>query len=481
MFRNLIAVIVFTLLISSSYAQEKWSLEKCITQAQQNSLSVKQAQFDVSRANLNLKQSQLSRLPSLNGTISGGYSFGLSLNPTTNTLQNLSNGINNLSLSSGMLIYGGNRINNSIKQSKIDIEAAKLNIEAAANDVGLNVASAYLNILLAEEQLENAKKSLSLSESQLEQTDKLIEAGSLPYNDRLDIIAQMALDQQRIIEAENLVISNYLTLKQLMLVEPSQEVVIEKPVIPELEYTNPENFVLEKTFNSALSNLPDIQANEMQLRSFEIGEDIAKANLLPRLTLFGNLDSRFSNSVKDFANSDFSEAQEVLGQARPFDLDGQRVNLSPVELDGIIVPDRKYFDQLNDNFGQSISVSLNIPIFNNYQNRITVEQARVNTLNQQVINQQQRQTLKSNIQVAIANAKASQENLEAAETSLEAAQAAFTNANKRYDLGAINTLEFTTARNRLDQAQVELTRAKYQYVFNLKVVEFYEGKPLRLE
>ena len=445
MLRNLLPIIVFSLVVSICYSQEKWSLEKCVNYAEQNSLTVKQAQFDIGRSSLNLKQGQMNRLPNVSASANGGYSFGLNVDPRTNDLVQQQIGFNNISANVSMSLYNGNQINNSIKQSKIDIEAAKLNAQAAVDNIGLSIASAYLDILLAEEQVENAKKRLELSESQLAQTDKLIEAGSLPYNDRLDIVAQMALDQQGIIEAENLVVINYLNLKQLMQIDPKQDIVIDRPAIPEIQMANPDNFLLEKTYSAALGNLAFVEANEMQLRSFELGENIAKASLLPRLSLFVNLDSRFASLVD-----------------------------SPIPNDG-------YFTQLNENFGQVVGLSLNIPVFDNYRGRIGIERARINTLNQQVINQQQQQDLKTNIQRAIADARASQKRLAAAETSLEAAQAAFENSEKRFELGAINTFEFTQARNRLDQAQVELTRAKYQYVFNLKVVEFYEGKPLQLK
>ncbi len=482
MFRNLLAIPIALLLLVNGYGQEKWSLEKCINEAWQNSLQIKQAQIDISSAELSLKQSQLSRLPNLNANINGGYNFGLNINPTTNTLQNQRTGFNSISLSSGMIVYNGNRLNNTIKRSKVDIEAAKLNVEAASDNVALSVANAYLNILLAEEQLENARKRLELSEEQLRQTDRLIEAGSLPYNDRLDILAQMALDQQSITEAQNLVTTSYLNLKQLMLLEPGTDIVIEKPVLPEIQLATPEDFLLEKTFNAALSNLALIRANDMRLRSFELSEEITQSNLLPTVRLFGNLDSRFASTVKDFqAEPDLSNARTFLGDPSPVVINGEESEIAFFQTTGIAFPDRGYFDQLNDNFGQSFGMTVNIPIFNNYQNRVSVEQARLNTLNQQVVNQQQRQTLKADIQLAIANARAAKENLAAAQQSLEAAQVAFDNSTKRYELGAINTLEFTTARNRLDQAQVDLTRAKYQYVFNLKVVEFYEGKPLRLE
>ncbi len=142
---------------------------------------------------------------------------------------------------------------------------------------------------------------------------------------------------------------------------------------------------------------------------------------------------------------------------------------------------KSFWDQISENFGQSIGVSLSVPIYNNHQNRISMERARLGVINAELNNRQMRQQLKSDIQRAIADARAAKLSLAAAEKSLEAATVAFNNADRRFDLGAINSLEYVTARNNMDRAQTDLTRARYQYLFNLKTVEFYQGKPLRLD
>ena len=135
---------------------------------------------------------------------------------------------------------------------------------------------------------------------------------------------------------------------------------------------------------------------------------------------------------------------------------------------------------MEENFGQLLGVSLNIPIFNNGQSRVAMERAKINVLNTQVSNKQVKNTLKTNIQRAIADARSAKESWEAAQRSVDAAQAAFDNAQKRIDLGAINTLEYSTSRNTLDRTKVDLVRAKYQYIFNLKVVDFYLGKEITI-
>ena len=439
------SIILFLFCINAAFSQEKWSLEQCIQKAIENSLNVKQAKLGMAQAEVNLRQNRAARLPNLNAGINTGLGFGRSINPITNTFIQQNFLSNTFFVGGDVPIYGGNQIKNSIDQSRIDAQAALYDTKNAENTIALSVAAAYLNILLAEEQLVNAQKRLEQSQSQLNQTDKLIQAGSLPQNDRLDILADIAVQQQGIVDAQNLVAINYLTLKQSMNIEPSIGVIIEKPELLESMLLGSTDFSLNEVYTNAAGIMPNIKANDLRLRSLELNERIVKGNLRPSLQLRYSIDTRFAKVI----SQDFNE------------------------------PD--YFDQLNDNFNQGLTLALNIPIFNRLVNKTNLELAKLNTTNQQLINEQAHQQLKTDIQRAIADAKAAQGSLEAAKVSLEAASAAFENAQKSFDLGAINSLDFTTARNRLDQAQVELSRSKYQFIFNLKVVEFYQGKSLSLD
>jgi outer membrane protein len=178
------------------------------------------------------------------------------------------------------------------------------------------------------------------------------------------------------------------------------------------------------------------------MKSAELGIPLAKVDALPRVVLFAGLDTRFS-SISNFKND-------------------------------------PYFDQLDRNFGQTIGAQINIPIYNNHRTSIALENARLGIINSEVQNKQAKQKLKADVQNAIANARASRKELEAARTSVEAAKAAFENAEKRYKLGNINSLELTTAKTNLDTAELNLARAKYDYVFRTKIIDFYLGKELNL-
>ncbi len=468
-----VIISLLSLAILDLQAQEVWSLEKCIEYAQKNSITVKQAEAGIQNAELTHSLNRSQRLPSINGTISGGAQFGRTIDPTTNQFRTESTTFNSYSLNANVTIFNGNRINNSIQQSKLDLQAAQLDAEATQYNLALNIATAYLSILLSTEQLENARNQLAISQEQLEQTDKLIRAGQTPENERLNNMAQIARDQQSIIQFENAVALNYLNLRQFLEVDPSVNFVIEKPAINIPFDANPDTYNEREVYTTALGILPQIKAADKRVESAAIGVDIAKANLLPSLGIGGSLTTNFSDrGIRLDGTEEFIRNSTIFIDNTPVEVG------FPVERN--ITSPNPYFAQLGDNFGQSLGATLSIPIFNRNQNKISVQRARLGVINSELQNRQDRQTIRTNIQNAVANAKASKRTFEAATKSLESAQAAYENAQKSYDLGAINTLEFITARNTLDQANVELIRSKYEYFFNLKVVDFYLGKPLKL-
>jgi outer membrane protein len=442
MFRKT-TMLLFALTLSvSGFAQEAWSLQKCITHARQNNLSLKQSEIAISQATLAEKGNRMNRLPSVNASTNFGFQYGRSVNPTTNDFINTRLGFNNWSLDANVVVYNGGRINNSIKQSQQDLIAAKEQANADFQNIALQMASSYLNVLLAKEQVTIAQKALGQTREQLTQIDKRIEAGVVPKADRLDIVAQIARNEQTLIQAENAVTINYLSLKNLLELEPDYDLVINIPENLMQVDESVNAYDLSTVYGQALTTQSSIKASEARMKSAELGIPLAKVDALPRVVLFAGLDTRFS-SISNFKND-------------------------------------PYFDQLDRNFGQTIGAQINIPIYNNHRTSIAIENARLGIINSEVQNKQAKQQLKADVQNAIANARASRKELEAARTSVEAAKAAFENAEKRYKLGNINSLELTTAKTNLDTAELNLARAKYDYVFRTKIIDFYLGKELNL-
>jgi outer membrane protein len=455
-------------------AQNRWSLQKCVTYATENSLAIKQAIAQIRNAELTLKQNQLSRLPNLNAGVSGGYQFGRTIDPTTNSFALEGIGFNSFSVNTGIQVFGGGIIRQNINRSKYELEAGKLEAQATENDLGLQVAAAYLNVLLADEQLVIARARLQQSQVQLNQIIKFIEVGARPINERYDFEATLALDQQAFIEAENFLVRSNLTLRQLLLIPDGTAFEIEKPEIIVPEDIDVDGISANELFIGSLDILPQVKAAEKRLQAAQIGILQAKTSLLPTLSLFASLRSNFSNQARDITGYNAVRVKQNVF-----------INNTPVALElEQNVPTfgkKTYLNQISENFGQSLGLQLNIPIYNNKQARINIERAQLGVISGEVAREQARQRLRTDIEQTLTSVRASLRTLKASDLSLKAATAAFENAQKRYELGAINALELNTARTNMERAKSDRIRARFQHLFNLKQVDFYQGKPITLD
>ena len=439
---------------------------------------MQQADVSYQFADITEVESKKARLPIVNGFIGGDINFGRTIDPVTNEFSTEARLSNSLSVFSSVTLYNGNRISNTIRQSGFDKSAARADKENVETQIALQIAEAYLQILFAEEQLANAHKRLEQTQNQLDQTDKLIKAGTLPRADRLEILANIARDEQAIVTEENNVAIGYLNLKQLMTLDPDYDLSVERPTIIIPKSIDPDNFVLRNIYNKAYNNQPIIKAGNIRLKSAELQVDIAHALGLPSVSLAANLNSFWSDKTLDFANPTSTREIWVGNQARIDGGDIQVIEFRQLESD---YSKRSYFGQISDNFGQGIGIDVNIPIFNANRTDIAVQRAQLGILNQKISNAQNEQQLKTDIQRAIANARAAKKQYEAADKTVNALKEAYKNTEKRFQLGAINTFEYTTSKNTLDQAEVDLIIAKYNYLYTLKVVDFYEGNKITLK
>ncbi len=472
--------LIFLCLSCVLTAQKVWTLEECILYAQQNSLISKQAQYNTRLAELQLKQDRFQRLPNLNANTNLNWQFGRTVDPTTNLFVSQDVFSNSVGLNTNIPIFTGLQINRSVKQSRLNLEAAELEGEASLNDLALQVAAAYLNILLSEEQVENATRQLELSQNQLDQTLKQIASGALADNERYEFEAQLARSEQTLVVAQNTVEQNYLTLKQFLELDPTTQMEI---VAPEVETpdADPYAFGVNEVYQTALTTQPDIRANDLRYEASALGEKIARGSMWPSLSFFGQLNSFYSDQGRNLTDPIITDLPPEAVTS-PVLINGVDANLTQfVPQQEVTFPNRDYLGQIGDNFGQSFGLGLQVPIYNRHVNNIAAERARITALNQQVTNRQRRQQLKTDVDRAVQNARASLESFQAAERSLESARIAYENAEKRFELGSINSYEFTNARNNFDQAQISYTQSRYQYIFDLKTVDFYLGRPLSLD
>ena len=455
--------------------QDPWSLVKCVEHARQNSLIMQQSQLGIQQAEINLKRQENARYPSLNGSITGGAQLGRTIDPTTNSFNNSTIYFNSLGVNAGMVLYNGGRLRHAIEQGKYDLKASKLDADAAFNSMALSIAGAYLQILLSQEQVENAKRQLEQSQALLSQTDKLVQAGVLAQNERLTILAQVALNEQTLVQSENALSTSYLTLRQLLELDPSEPFAIERPEVSIPIGADPDKLVWQEVYVAAIGTQPQVEAGEMRMASAEESYYQARSLALPSLSLFAQMNSNWSSLGKTVDGTETTFYPVQIKQP-----DG---SITTIEI-GQDVPnlvDQPYFDQLNENLGENFGLNLSIPLYNGSRAKLTRQEVEVGVLSAKLANDQTRQQLQSDVQRSVNDAVAGKRSYEAAQRSLEASQAAFENAEKRYQIGGLNTYDYTVAKTTLDSAQLSFTQAKYQYLFALKVIDFYLGRPLVIE
>ncbi len=459
-------------------AQDVWSLENCIKEAQNKSISVLQSQLNIRTAEISLKQDKMSRYPNLSAGGSANINSGRFIDPTSNSFQTTTSFSNSLSLSSGVQLYTGGRVSNSIKKDKLDIQAAELNAQQASQDIALQVSQTYLNVLLAEEQLSAAKQRLEQSNEQLEQTLKLINAGTLPRNNRLDMDAQIAREQQTVIAAQNAVDLSLLSLKQIMFMDLNEEIRVEKPGDVNVPDTNLDAMMSKELYNTSYNAQPKMRAGEIELNSSQISEKIAQATKRPTVTLSAGVSTNYSNRAKLYEQSTDPVTNQIPlnGEVGGVAFSGTIDNVSFP----ILESNYPYFNQISDNLGEFIGLSVSIPIWDNKMTKSNMERAALQTESIRLRNEITKQNLRVEIQNALASAKAAQKTYESAQSTVASLKTAFENTQKRFDLGSANSFELTTAQNNLSIAETEVIRSKYDYIFRLKILDFYQGKEIKL-
>jgi outer membrane protein len=459
--------------IGSLDAQEVWPLERCVEYALNHNINIEQLKLSMQFADLDVDNAVHARYPNLNGSLGANANFGRTIDPVSNEFSTETIFSNNLGLQSGVLIYNGGRLKNAIKQAEINAKASGYDLAQTQRDIALLVANAYLSVLFAQENLTITENQISLSKEQLTQMEKLIRAGSMAANEKLNLEAQIANNEQNLIANENAIATALLNLKQLMRLDVDKDIQVEVPQEDITILSDVDILTFKEVYNSALTTQPNIKAAEYDMQSAEMGIKIAESGLKPSLSAFGSLGTAFSNrGIRRLDDITFLQDVNVVFNNIPTTI-GIEQTVPTFE-------DNPYFSQLNDNLSLGAGVSLSVPIYNNHVNRNNIERAKLNMSNVALTNEQLKDNLKTNVQQALADARAAKKQLASALKNVEAQQAAYANAEKRFKLGALNTYDFIASKNQLDIAQINVIIARYDYIFKSKVIDFYMGNPLKL-
>lgn len=436
--RKTLPLLLLLLAASVATAQEHgpWSLRDCIGYALEHNISLQQQGLQVQQQELQLSTSKGSRLPSVSANASENFSFGRGLT-ADNTYSNTNTTSTGFSLGASVPVYQGSRISNSIRQDELNLKAVTADFERAKENVSMAVAQAYVQILYNMELLDVARNQVAIDSLQVERLTGMLENGKASPAQ----VAQQraALGQSRLTatEALNSLKLAVLDLTQLLELPSPEGFTIVRPV------TDLEGTILpdpERIYEDALLEKPAVKAEEFRLDASEYAIKIAKGDYLPSISASGGLGSNYYTMSS--------------------------------------APSTSFADQMKNNFSQYLGLTLSVPIFNGFQTRNQVRAAELSRKNQMLQLENTRKTLYKEIQQAYYNAVAAREKLLSSKEAEASAKESYDLVTAKYENGKANITEFNEARDAFLRSESDLSRARYEFLYATKLLDFYQGREL---
>ncbi|MEP7109354.1 MAG: TolC family protein [Ferruginibacter sp.] len=466
-------LIVFIAMCNTVNAQEKWDLRKIVDYAIANNITVKQAEVQAGISQLVYKQSKLGLYPSASLSGNMSYNNGPSQDASFNLINQgyLGSGIQ---LQTSADIFNWYSKKNTLLANQWEFEAAKASTDKLKNDIALTVANNYLQILLTREQENIAQVQLKQTQAQLSYTRKLVNAGSLPELNASELEAQEARDSANFISARGSVVQATLVLKSNMNIDAAAPFEVVQPPVELIPIEKIADLYPDDVYALAVVNLPQQKVNDFKLRAAQKSAAAAKGNLYPTISAFGNLGTGFNSRTNEITG--FSQSIDTIGTA---DVNGLHY---PVTRPSAIPKFGKstFFNQYSQNFRQSVGIGISVPIFNGAQLRTNWERSKLNIRNVELQKEGDNQKIKQDIYQAYNAAIVALEKFSASEKSVAASQRTYDFAQKRYAVGMLSTFELITNQNNLFRAKLEMVLNQFDYVFKMKVLEFYRGQGLKL-
>lgn len=451
---------------------KKWSLDECIQYARENNIQVQQSEINQKIAEQDLKASKYNVLPNLNGFASHIYNFGQTIDPFTNQFATSRVRSNQFSLSSTFTVFNGFQTINSVKRNQANLKASEYELEKMKNDISLNIANQYLQILFNRELLKNAENQLDVTQIQIDRIKKQVAAGALPEGSLRDIEAQAASEELQVINAQNQLQLSKLNLAQMLRMENAEDFEIVTPNLNDFQGVS-EMISPGALYLTALEVMPEVKSAQYNLYSAEKNKSLAKGAYSPSLSLTGSVGSGYSGRNREQIGRDY------IGEFPTGDRTASGENV----VTDVYLPvfrDKPFADQMEENYNKSFGFRLNIPIFNGMSARTNVQKAKLNMQQAELNLENTKLQLRQNIESAHNDAVAALKRYRAAEKSVEALELSFQYTQERFNVGMLNSFDFNNEKNRLNNARSELLQAKYEYIFKSKVLDFYQGKAIQL-
>ena len=417
----------------------------------------------------------MSKYPTLGGSLDGSYQHGLSNNPTTGTLESASFISGSMGVQTGYTIFNWFARKNNIIANNLNYKADLVGIDKAKNDVALVVANAFLQVMLRREQVRISELQMNQSRSQLANIRKLVNAGSQPELNAIQMEAQFAKDSSTLLQSQALVAQALINLRAYLNYDFALPFDIEAPKLESIPMENITDLQPEPVYQLAVNSQPLQKQYKLRIEAGQYEIKAARGNMYPTLSAYGQLNSRVINT----------KSNPVLIQLpdRPVgyvDVSGSSYTVYAPNYGVAKFTGTPILDQVKNNFGQAVGLSLNFSVFNGYVARTQWDRARINVQQLTLQQEQENLNLKANIYNAYQDAFSSLQKYNAASRTVEYSQKAFDISKKRYDIGLLGTLDFIITQNNLYLAQIEEISSKYDYVFKMKVLEFYKGQGIKL-
>lgn len=464
------------LLITFTEAQEKWSLLKCVEYAMANNISIRQIDLQTRLAAIQQRQGKLSQIPSL--TFAGGPSFnsGRNQDPTSFSLITQNYLSANMQLQSSVEIFNWFSKKNTIAAYEWELEAAKANSDKLKNDISLAVANAYLQVLLAKSQEDIIRIQVEQSKVQLDKTRKMVDAGSLPELNATNLEASFANDSAAYITAKGAFTQSVLVLKAYMNFDAAAPFEVDTPPADAIPLLNIADLQPDVVYTSAIANQPLQKSNEFRLKAAQKNALAARGAMYPTISAYATLGSGYNSRSEEIVSS-----SQIIAPFANVTVNGTSYNVFPIQpFTSYTYGKTTLFNQFNQNFRQSIGLNINVPIFTGGTLRANWERSKINVENLSLQKDLDNQNLKQNIYQAYNAAMVAMEKFNASQKSVSASELTYSYAQKRFDVGMLSNFDLVITKNNVTTAKLQYTLNQFDYIFKMKVLEFYKGQGLKL-
>ncbi len=451
-YNSLVFAMLFGFGLAGHAQSKQWTLEECVRYALDNNITIKLSELDVKTATIDKRGALGSYLPTVNGNASHSWNIGLNVNPVTNIATTQTTQYSSLGVNANVDIYKGLQNQNAYRKASLSIIASKYQLLKMQEDISLNVANAFLQILSNKEDLKIKKEQLAIDEKRYSRSEEMVNAGTIPRGDLFDLKATVATDKQNITVSENNLLISKLSLAQLLQLKEFADF----DVIDDTNAKDENNIMAQNPidiYNKAKETRTELKLAQTNLEIAEKNVAIAKGAYQPTLRGF----YQFSTSA--------SYSDRLIGT-------------DPVTGDPIYAAPNPVFDQFSDNKGHNFGFQLSVPIFNGFSVKNNVERNKVSLEKSKIDLEQKSLDLQRNVYTAFTDAKGALNTYESSTITLEARQQAYNYAKEKYDVGLMNSFDFTQAQTLLTNAQSDVIRTKYDYMFKIKILEFYFGIPI---